>query len=128
MLIVDLIFDDMVNGSYVSLSIRVQHPQIKWRCLHCERKNHPKKTISILPNKKMTMTMTMTMTMKSLSLQVNEDHPVVIDPCLDSVFVAVVDDVVDIAASPFVVDNVVAVVLLLLLLLLLVIITTMVIQ
>ena len=65
------------------------------------------------------------MKMKSLlSLQVNEDHPVVIDPCLDSVFVAVVDDV-DIAASPFVVDNVVAVVLLLLLLVL-VIITTMV--
>ena len=110
-----MIFDDMANGSYVSLSIRVQHPQIKWRCLHCERKN-PKRTISILPNKKMTMTMTMTM--KSLlSLQVNEDHPVLIDPCLDSVFVAVVDDV-DIAASPFVVDNVVAVVLLLLLVLL----------
>ena len=70
------------------------------------------------------MTMTMTMTMKSLSLQVNEDHPVVIDPCLDSVFVAVVD-VVDIAASPFVVDNVVAVVLLLLLVLVLVIVTMM---
>ena len=117
-----MIFDDMVNGSYVSLSIRVQYPQIKWRCLHCERKN-PKKTISILPNKKMTMTMKSL----SLSLQVNEDHPVVIDPYLDSVFVAVVDDV-DIAVSPFVVDNVVAVVVLLLLVLVLVITMMMVVQ